>query len=197
MTTPVFIPDHANQAVLRLLYQFRDATKLQGLMNSFNAQIQDLENMFIDLLQDRWIDTAVGLNLDRWGVVLDEPRFGLGDDDYRVQLVAKVAQNTSEATAEDLISMFKILTRAEYVWYSELYPAEVTMVAVDANPIGDTARIREVLNRAKPAGVEITAAAVAENNAFAFDGDVDPDSGGFDDALSPGQPTAGFWSVII
>lgn len=195
MTTPILISDHLQKAKDRLLYQFKTSVYFQALLDGFNVQIQELENMFLNLLSNRWIETSVGNQLDRWGTVLDEPRFGLADSDYRVQLIAKVAQNNSEATPEDLVSMFQILTRARYIVYTEYYPAEVSMTAVDANPIGDTTRIRLVLNKAKPAGVEITAAAVTNASVFSFDGDTDPQALGFGDLNN--LTLGGQWAALI
>lgn len=197
MTTPSYIADHDAQALARLLHAFTDKPLMRAAISAQTEEIQNLEDMLVDLLNGRWIDTAEGTILDRWGTVLNEPRFGLSDADYRIQLYAKIGQNTSEGTAEDMISIYKILTRAAYIVYTELEPGEVLMTAVAVDPVGDTDRIVEVLRRTKPAGVAIQSAAVVGANAFAFDGDADPNAGGFDDALNPGQAYAGEWAMII
>lgn len=190
-----FISDHVQRAVDRLITQYKGKEKTEGLISSFVQGLQEIENVANDFANKRSIFDAEGIELDRWGTLLDEPRFGLNDGSYRIQLIAKVSQNLSEGTAEDLISMFKSLTRASYIIYSEIYPAEVSITAVDVDLLGDAARIRQVLNLAKAAGVKITSAIVTAANVFSFDGDTDPNSLGFGDVNDLGL--GGQWASII
>lgn len=189
------INDHEARAIDRLITQYKSKEKIEGLVKAFTNQLQLIENVGADLVNKRSIFDAAGIELDRWGNLLVEPRFGLNDSDYRIQLIAKVAQNFSEGTAEDLISMFKSLTRAAYIIYSEIYPAEVSITAVDVDLIGDSNRIRSVLDLAKAAGVKITSAIVTAANVFSFDGDTDPNSLGFGDVND--LNLGGQWASII
>lgn len=190
-----FIDNHIEQGFNRLITQYKQKPNVEGLISSLVLPLQSLEDSIKFYFENHSIFDATGIHLDSWGTVLVEPRFGLNDSDYRIQLLAKVAQNFSEGTAEDLISMFKTLTRAAYIVYSEIYPAEVSITAVDVDLIGDSARIRSVLDLAKAAGVRITSAIVTAANVFSFDADADPNSKGFGDLndLSLG----GEWASII
>jgi hypothetical protein len=189
------ITDHNLAAKKRLLYQFKEKVRIEGLVDSFTDQIQEIENAIWELIDGRAVTGSAGYQLDRLGDFLGVPRFGLSDEDYRIQIVAKIGQNTSEGTAEDLISIFTTLARPRYIIYAENYPAEVSITAVDADPIGNVLRIRAAIEKAKPAGVDITSAIVSARNVFSFDLDTDPFANGFGDANN--ATLGGEWAAII
>lgn len=78
-------------AIARLAYQFKNSTKLIAFLTAFLDQYEDLDISGLQLLNERWIDTAVGAQLDGIGEIagLERPErpidtvgaFGfLGDD---------------------------------------------------------------------------------------------------------------------
>lgn len=190
-----FILNHVQQSKERLITQYKAKPNVEGLLESFVLQIQELENDLKNYNDKKSIFTAEGQHLDRWGTLLLEPRFGLNDGDYRVQLLAKIAQNFSEGTPNDLIAMFKAITRANYIVYSEIYPAEITMTAVGVDLVSELPRVKNVLSYAKAAGVNVTGAIVTTTDVFAFEGDVDPNSLGFGDVNDVN--VGGQWAFII
>lgn len=61
MSDPI---DHQVLAVSRLLTQFREAANFIAYIEAFTEQSNELEDMFQELLDDRWIDTAEGAQLN-------------------------------------------------------------------------------------------------------------------------------------
>lgn len=173
------ITTHSADALARLLEQFKGKPKLEGILAAFAAQTQAHEDVGFDLYEDRWLAVAVGVQLDRMGALLNEPRNGLSDDDYRTVLLAKVAQNISNATPEDMIAVFTLLTQGRYVHYEEFFPAAFRLTAVGINPLASPARILAGLNAARPAGVAIESAAIVTDPPFVFLSDADPAGRGF------------------
>lgn len=147
------ITEHTHQALKRLVTQYREKPNFEAIVSTFSYQIQELEDAFFQLLESRSIDTSIGLQLDNLGSIVDEKREGLSDNDYRLKLIAKIAVNTSQGTPEDLINIFKIFMQADRVAFFEYFPATIQLVAQDAQPISSIQRIKDALNRTKPAGI--------------------------------------------
>lgn len=188
-----YINDHINQALRRLITQYKESPNIISLLNVFVQQIQDLEDTFFQLLQERSLFSAVGVQLDKLGTTLDQGRMGLSDDDYRVLLLIKISEINSEGTPEDLISIFKNIMRAQSVMYGEIYPAGFFMTAIDADPF--SIDIAAAIMGAKPAGVELYYLAQVVSPSFSFFDDPDPLGAGFGDT---GDPDVGGWfSTLI
>ena len=54
----------------RLAYQFKDSTKFQDFIESFLSELQDLYESENQLLTERYLDTAVGVQLDGIGEIV-------------------------------------------------------------------------------------------------------------------------------
>ena len=66
--------NHEVQGVSRLITQYRESLKLIAYIKVFLAQADELEGVLCDLLDDRWIDTAEGVQLDVIGAIVGQPR---------------------------------------------------------------------------------------------------------------------------
>lgn len=66
--------DHKQLAESRLATQFRESTNLINYIRSLLVEADNLEQVFQDLLNDRWIDTAEGINLDIIGSIVGQQR---------------------------------------------------------------------------------------------------------------------------
>src|ERR1700744_3954810 len=84
-------------------------TNVELLIQALVGPAQDVENMLQQLLLDRTIDNAVGVQLDQIGDIVGQLRLGLDDDTYRQYLRARVAANRSEGHFEDLISVASLI----------------------------------------------------------------------------------------
>ena len=115
--------DYAALAVPRLTGQFENSPKLKALMAAIVGPLTTLETEADALVADRWIDTAVGKQLDGCGHIVGELRQGRDDDAYRSAIKFQIFVNTSNATPEEMMVGLRTLTMPDDVQYIEQYPA--------------------------------------------------------------------------
>ena len=115
--------DHAELAVSRLASQFAGSTKLQSLVRAICEPFNSVEACANELISERWIDTAVGAQLDGCGAIVGEKRQGRDDAEYRNAIKFRVFVNTSRGTPESLIYGIKALSDPDNIQYIEQYPA--------------------------------------------------------------------------
>jgi len=121
----------------RLTSILSSKTKIQSLVQAMVSPLEDLRFAAQQLKNDRWIDTAIGAQLDGCGYIVGEKRLGRSDDVYREAIKFRIFINTSNATPEDLIKALTFITKPDDVQYIEQYPATTIMftdgVSVDYN----------------------------------------------------------------
>lgn len=66
--------DHKVLAESRLATQFRESINLIAYIKALLVEANTLEQVFCDLLEKRWIDTAEGVNLDIIGSIVGQSR---------------------------------------------------------------------------------------------------------------------------
>jgi len=89
MASPTQITDHAAQAVEMLLHVLQDDdTALPELVRILGDEVQDAEDLAWDCIAQRYVTTAVGVQLDQWGRILGKSRGSLSDAAYRRILLA-------------------------------------------------------------------------------------------------------------
>lgn len=66
--------DHSEIAIGRLVTQFKEAKNLISYIRNIISESQELENVFHDILDKRWIDTSEGIQLDILGEIVGQPR---------------------------------------------------------------------------------------------------------------------------
>lgn len=163
----------AEDAIKRLLGQYAEADKLQGLISAFVKPLQQLEFVFNDLNVLRQLAVATGVQLDGIGQIVGLPRpAGDDDDTYRQKLYAQIKINTSQGQPEMLIQMYQLFTGANLVLLTEHFPAEVTVSSEYMPADQDEVNLLvSLLQRAAPAGVRVDGIIVFDpTEAFAYDG---------------------------
>jgi len=115
--------DYAAIAISRLTGQFENSPKLKELMGQIVDPLTILESDADQLVSNRWIDTAIGKQLDGCGYIVGEPRLGRDDDAYRRAIKFRVFINISKGTPPNLIYALKFLTEPVDCQYLEAYPA--------------------------------------------------------------------------
>jgi len=113
---------HVSEAQSHLIEQFKSKTRILAVVESFVEQVQEIEAVLFDLMEERWIDAAVGVQLDGLGDIVGEPRNGRGDDDYRLAIKARVQINLSSGEPERIIHILNLLTGST-ITLSEYFPA--------------------------------------------------------------------------
>jgi len=71
MSEPI---DHEELALSRVITQYSESVKLLDYIKSVISQSADLETAWQAILNERWIDTAVGSQLDILGEIVGQPR---------------------------------------------------------------------------------------------------------------------------
>ena len=137
MTTPVQQTGHAAAALSLLPGQFENSSNLRALISALVGTavpatwtIQELENVLFELLDDRWLATAGGEQLDALGRVLGESRLSAVDAEYRDALYLRVLINVSEGEPERLVEVLDRLADPAAVHLTQKPPAAVYLVAI-------------------------------------------------------------------
>ena len=119
--------DYATEAIARLTGQFQNSPKLKALMAAIVGPLHDIEIAADAVRADRWIDTAVGAQLDGCGQIVGELRRGRADTAYRKAIKFRVFVNISKGTPTDLIRGLKFLTDPTDCQYLEAKPATILL----------------------------------------------------------------------
>jgi len=164
------ITNHIQEAQDRLIEQYKQATNLISILDSFNRETQDLEDALFSLFEGRWIENASGQVLDDFGTIIGQERLGFDDDFYKILLYVKLGENISQGETERVIDIYKIITRTSIAQLQEHYPAGMTLLSNGTiNPI--TAEfIYNKLQGVVGAGIRIDRIGEFSGTPFGFSG---------------------------
>ena len=167
-------------ALARMLVQYKTAANLRAVISSLAGQSYDELAAIAAAMDAEVLDTATGEQLDGFGKILNVPRGLMDDTHYRAALILKIAENFSEGTTEDLISIFGQIMTATSVQAWDFPPASFGLQA-QYPTVPDPVNARTTVEACKVAGVGIGFLSYTTNPPFAFLEDPDPDGLGFDD----------------
>lgn len=184
MTLPTQINTHSDDAVNRLTDQFLNQPNIEGLIRSFVNQYQEIEDAAFQIIEGTFLDDAEGAQLDRLGKIVGARRQGRSDEDYFNYIIAKIGQNTSHGTKEELISIFNLLTSSPTSYYSNLGNGVCSIMAsIDISSL-NTEDIRTFCQEVLCVGVRLdTIGWYNDTDAFGFF--ENPDALGFGDLSDP------------
>lgn len=175
------ITTHVQDSIDRLLYQFQDKAKIEGLVEANSQQIQQLEDVLYSMINGRTLQAATGATLDRWGNVLDELRLGDSDQNFRSRLFFKVIRNIASGTPEEMIQIYSDLMQAGLVQLQEVYDGNVVLIAHNAQNVPSLTYAKELVQAVAPAGVRVAYLQFGTSpNPFVFATHPDPLARGFD-----------------
>lgn len=123
------IESHVEDALARLVSQFKEKPKIEGFITAFIRPLELMETSLIDILNNRWVMTAIGKQLDLLGSIVGETRRGRTDAEYRIGILIRIAINTSMGTPENTIAIFSLVTGATVVNLYEYFPGVVELYA--------------------------------------------------------------------
>lgn len=150
------VTTHLAEGRALLLSLFRDKRNVEAILGAWLEQVQQLDDVFYALLVERWLQNAVGAQLDVLGRIVGQPRGPRNDATYRLWVAARAMVNRSSGLTEEIIAIVKKLVGADVgVALIEEYPAAFTAEALD--PIDATAgvEIAKILRLAKAAGIRV------------------------------------------
>lgn len=179
MSDPVYITDHVERARELMTNDLKDKPNMGAFNKAFVSEVQELEDVFYELVIQRRVETAQGAMLDQLGAVVGEARDGLSDNDYRRFVQARVETNIGEGEIPRLISVLKTITGASTVRFQALPPANYSVSYVVPSPLATslTQRIVAQVLELTPAGVGFEVVEAPEGF-FGFKGN--PRALGFD-----------------
>lgn len=163
------IPDrdisHVDQGLSLLLAQFKGRPRIQAWAKAYLRQCQLLEDAIYDVLIQRLIDNAVGVQLDTIGKIVGELRSGMNDATFKIFITARIRINRSRGNTEDVLDVVAIITTTT-LRFREYRPACLYMeflAITDRDPV----LIFRELHETKAGGVKLTVI-VPTSNTIAF-----------------------------
>lgn len=94
--------NHKELAISRLATQFRKSTNLISYIRVLLIEADALEQVFCDLLEKRWIDTAEGVQLDILGAIVGQSREFIDAEIFDYFGFADNSQAQSFGSVEDI-----------------------------------------------------------------------------------------------
>ncbi len=166
--------NHVIEAQQLLLTQFRNLPNWNALLASYINQVQELEDMFFQILNDTTLDNSVGTQLDNFGTLLNVKREGLTDVEYRARLKGEIAKNQSSGTPEDVLAVVAaIVDEAVSTKYTPYYPAAFRIETFGAVNSTEGRQAAALVAKARLAGVDaqFVTSAFPESQVFRFSAD--------------------------
>lgn len=146
------ITDHEQRASGRLTSEYQRADKIKALVAIYGARAQIVEDAIWSQLTLHWVDTAEGIQLDRLGQIVQEPRLGRGDEEYRRSIQFRIKINTSGAQPDIQIEALKVFAEAPYATIREIFPAAYFLFSTSPEP---PVNIFERMQQIKPVAVRL------------------------------------------
>lgn len=153
--------DYIAQGLDKLLHQFRGKPNIEAVLSSYMGELNEAQEVILNLLGSRGVDTATGSFLDEIGALVSVPRAGLLDEEYRTNIRVGILLDISEGTPSDLIEIVKILTDSASVDYFEHHPATVHMTVDGQRNLHGLYKISK---SSVPVGVEVVVAVQPEGD---------------------------------
>lgn len=157
------ITDFYERMIALLASQFQeslengDRTNFQKFLAAMISECYEINNVELQLLNDRWLPYAQGIQLDLLGAILGlKRRENQSDESYRDLLYIQIFINRSNATPEECIYILKYLTNATKINYFEPYPAFFQMQTngLPAEFLIPVDEIVPAIHSISPAGVQ-------------------------------------------
>jgi hypothetical protein len=141
--------------VERLLQSVRAGPNFVALVTIFATRAKNLASLTDAVLSAFDLETAVGVQLDTLGVILQRPRLGHSDDRYRILLQIQVQLIlSSTGTPAVLIEVVRLFTGVTPAVYTEHHPLRIEISAQVSSD--DTPELLGILREVKMGGVALT-----------------------------------------
>lgn len=169
--------------------------RLETLMTVLAAPFQRFENACIQMLTQRTVDTAVGVQLDLLGKIVGQGRQGLSDDVYRRYIRARVLTNRATGKREELISIAKLILGSPVGAIVVVRDQSIAtvFVRIDGVTVDAATEAALILFLGDAVGqgirIEVQSSEVLDSGAFMYDDASAPGTYGtvgYDNTASPG-----------
>ena len=152
------IDNHVEAAQGREVWQFRNKTTRDALMEIWVERQQAREDVIWQLLTERSLETAIGAQLDLLGANFNSYRNGLSDDDFRAQIILDINLLYSSGQVNVLVNSLTALS-GYYSTLNQVFPLALLM-HIYVDDFGDITsteaqRINDAMQKLKAAGVRL------------------------------------------
>ncbi len=103
------IESHSAEALERLCELFKAKPKVRAFVTALCGPAQRIEDALYQLLTERYLDAAIGVQLDVLGKIVGQVRNGLSDEDYKRYLRARVKVNRSSGITDHLLTIARLI----------------------------------------------------------------------------------------
>lgn len=166
----VKISSHAAEALSNVLSQLQGKPNFEDLLTVMVDPCQDVEDTLYDLVTERQLDTAEGVNLDQYGKVVGAARRGLSDENYRRYIRVRIQANRSNGQADVILDVVSFLVGGQVVDFIPAYPAAYVLQYETLGTDPDlVALMSEILEQTTAAGVAYTVVEGLTDEAKRFD----------------------------
>ncbi len=164
--------NHVVEGLTFLMEQYKEHPKIAAFLTAFLERIQEIEYVIWDLVSLKDLDTAEGVQLDLIGRIVNRAREGRDDDTYRLWLRAQVLINRSSGTPEEMMTLARLVTRADVdeVNIVDWYPARFAIYVAQPLTDEEAAILLELLLLGKDAGVAVFLEYATSEESFVFEG---------------------------
>jgi hypothetical protein len=195
-----FYDDVVNRALDLLLQQFKTKENIAQVISIFAQQYQEIEDVLKDLYNGRYIEGAVGTQLDGIGSIVGAERFGATDEQYRNVIRFQIMINKSGGEPETLIGALKFISQSAKVSLREYFPAKVGGEISNAdNLINLPENINRYMQALCGGGIKWLYTIITNDFPFTFDDDTNSETGGFSmvDTMGVLLPYGGLFSASL
>jgi len=182
MVQQIEIIDHSENSLAKFLSQYGEATSFIGFVDAFVSEINYLEtdcNDFNTLLP---LSGATGVNLDKWGEILNTTIRPSNDENFRVILYGFVGAYYSEGRPFDIRSIVTSLVSFDSLFINDYRNGNFSFTIFSPVFSFTPDLLVDVINLSKPAAIGFygfTITVRSGDPVFSFASDTRPDSAGF------------------
>jgi hypothetical protein len=106
--------DQISKGLDRSIYDLKKED-FEKILSVLLKQVQDIEEANFQILNERSIINAIGVQLDVIGTLLSVSRDGLEDEPYRKKILLKIATNSASGTPNNIINIIKAYSEGDSV----------------------------------------------------------------------------------
>jgi len=166
------------QGLLLLIEQYKESPIFQQWLRSYLQQVQELQDATWEVIEERYLDVAVGVQLDILGEIVGLRREGLSDTLYRDALFLQIRINRSFGTPVDVLEITRLFLGPGFptIGYEEHKPATIILIFLQNLTANERFTLFRGLFDTKAAGVRLLIRETSDpDTAFTFKNVGDPD----------------------
>ncbi len=163
-----YIDNHTEMANSRLVQQDKESYNTVNFLNAIIDPVQEIEDSFQDISYKRSLETAQGVNLDNFGLIVGEARDFRKDEDFRIGILTRIIVNMGGGTVEEIITAITLLYRPKQIEVTNLYPACFSIFIEE--DVQNLLGIKRIINSIRPVAIGdfVITANVSDYGLFEF-----------------------------